>query len=144
MKESCETELIGKAIAFSYPRRDWEGAIVCMERRRVEVTRIQTAGNGSQVVTGNDLDRLAERSFFLHQMNGIEPVEVLPESDEACCVVILGADGICTVPRSVMPAESASNYVGEWNGRGHAHNSIAIIMPRPLPRLTRNTLGKVE
>lgn len=139
-----EAELIGTVIAFNYPRRNCEGEVVCMDRRRVEVTVEHTASNGRQVIRGNDLDRQAERYFWLDEMQDIEPVELLPESDEACCVVIIDKHGVSTVPRSVLPAESAETYVSEWNGRGHAHNSVAILKTRPLPRLTRDALGKVE
>ena len=80
----------GSFLAFDYPRHNYRGVRSHFERRRFRIDRVRDTekepveqealsadpllNRGRVLLTGVDLDKNAERSFYVHAMLNIEPI----------------------------------------------------------------------
>ena len=80
----------GRAYSFDYPRHNFDGVLSKLERRRIKVESIRDLREdpleritfeiqpllrrGRLLITGIDLDKGQERSFYLTSMKSVAPV----------------------------------------------------------------------
>jgi hypothetical protein len=80
----------GREVSFFYPRHNFHSVSSALERRRIrvefvrdltveplseeDIERQPLLRRGRWLVTGQDLDKLAERSFYVESMRQISPV----------------------------------------------------------------------
>lgn len=90
MLDACDFET-GRVCLFDYPRHNLHGVVSTCKRRRIQVTGVrdlmlnpldpETAElqpllrRCQWLITGIDLDKSAERSFYLESMSRIEWVD---------------------------------------------------------------------
>lgn len=89
----------GSTIRFDYPAANYKGVRPRWERRCMRVEHVRplceqpladitveldpNLNRGEVLVTGYDLDKDAERSFYLDRMQDIETVAIFDEADSA-------------------------------------------------------------
>ena len=82
--------LVGESYEFDYPRHNFHGVKTHFERRRIVVTDVRDLmqqpldpmtgdeqpllRRGRYLVTGQDLDKHAERSFYVDSMANVTPL----------------------------------------------------------------------
>lgn len=80
----------GRDYEFLYPRHNFRAVLSALETRRVRVVKVrdialdpleeQTATiqpllrRGRYIITGQDLDKCAERSFYMESMREVRPI----------------------------------------------------------------------
>ena len=119
---------VGQVIEFSYPRHNYLGvANRSRERRRLRIEQIRSLDQsplapitlssdpllcrGRRLVTGYDLRRRAERSFYVEQMADVIALEI---AEQKLNVYLLGEG---SAPEPVYTAESseeAAAFVEQW------------------------------
>ena len=83
----------GCAYSFSYPRHNFHGVLSSLERRRLLVENVRDLKQeplerqtfdvqpllrrGRYLVTGQDLDKQQERTFYVESMRAVKPITVL-------------------------------------------------------------------
>jgi hypothetical protein len=91
--------LVGKVIVGMYPRHNFQGIRSHCERRQVLVERVRILGRepldpitstlnplqirGKVLVTGTDLDKHEERSFYLDSFQVWESFDYVPDTNDA-------------------------------------------------------------
>lgn len=114
MKKPVAALVPGRAYAFGYPRYNYQQLPEKRERRRIVVTVIRdlrqcpldprTAklnpwlNRGRYLVTGEDLDRGQERSFYVERMTDVHELPIASESSYAVVVhdlVRFRTDALC-------------------------------------------------
>lgn len=98
----------GSFLRFDYPSANYRGVRRRLEPRRLKVEKIRDTDlqpieadtllmdpmldRGRILVTGTDLDKNAERSFYLHAMTNVEAIEAA-EADLPQLPVLIEKDG---------------------------------------------------
>lgn len=117
----------GSTIRFDYPAANYKGVRPRMERRLMRVERVRPLAEqplhpittelepmlnrGEVLVTGQDLDKDAERSFYLERMEQVEPVAIYDGPfDVVLCDDESSAEVVCKAPTIL----AAIAWVKEW------------------------------
>lgn len=140
---------VGSFIRFLYPRHNYRGVRSRLEQRRFKVEQIRYTDvepiesetieldplldRGAVLLTGIDLDKNSERSFYLHSMAQIEVIgqptfggEVEPPKLFAVAELSSGK-----VVARCMPQEQAEGFAQSWARHGNMACTITESINLP-------------
>lgn len=127
---------IGQVLEFEYPRHNYHQVPSKLERRRLLVQRIRDLAasplepltvqldplkrRGRLLVTGHDLDKRAERSFYLDSMLPAQP----PETPYKVLV------GESRIEFESPHKDAAEAFADEWNRIAGAEEARIVVSPK--------------
>jgi hypothetical protein len=113
---------VGSLIQFCYPRHNFTGTRRCrLEQRRIRITAVRDLRDepldpatlesephvrrGKLLVTGYDLDRHAERSFYVESMSELRPLDVTLRPLPPLRAAIIDGEGLVRITEMPDPRE---------------------------------------
>jgi hypothetical protein len=137
-------ELLSRCVCFGYPRHNIHGIPSKIERRRMRVLGIRDCHKnpieqetmelhpgcrrGRWLLTGLDLDRCDERSFWYESMTDVHEIDFRPDPFDKFDVVAT-SDGVPCVMRVQVTREQAIVCASAVNRLTHVHGRVAFIEP---------------
>ena len=150
---------VGQAIEFDYPAANYHGVKQRLERRRLRVERIRDLAaepldpltpildpnlrRGRLLAIGTDLDRGAERSFYLDSMQEVKPIDGPKFKERFFQIVGIAEDGRERVLMAATTESGAAGFVNGWNKTADLMHETAEAreITEQLPSLARDLGG---